>query len=160
MPVKTKRWNDPTELDDGFRLLICRYRPRGVRKKDETWDNWCKHLAPSEELHAAFYGKGRRKPISWAAYRTRYLREMKGQEEQISALAERVASGEIITLLCSSACTTPARCHRTLLIGPALEPFGVTVLHIRGDGSINRTAALDNRKAYREQLQGILRLQD
>ncbi len=117
MPVKTKRWNDPTELDDGFRLLICRYRPRGVRKKDETWDNWCKHLAPSEELHAAFYGKGGRKPISWAAYRTRYLREMKGQEEQISALAERVASGEIITLLCSSACTTPARCHRTLLAG-------------------------------------------
>jgi uncharacterized protein YeaO (DUF488 family) len=64
MPLKTKRWNDPVEADDGYRLLICRYRPRGVPKTDETWDGWCTDLAPSRKLHADFYGKNG-PPISW-----------------------------------------------------------------------------------------------
>ena len=38
MPIKTKRWDDPREPDDGFRLLICRYRPRALKKENETWD--------------------------------------------------------------------------------------------------------------------------
>jgi hypothetical protein len=40
---------------------------------------------------------------------------MAGQQAAIAALAERVRAGETITLLCSSACTDPAKCHRTLL---------------------------------------------
>ncbi len=32
MPIRTKRWNDPRDPGDGFRLLVCRYRPRGLRK--------------------------------------------------------------------------------------------------------------------------------
>src|SRR5438874_1619864 len=116
MPVKTKRWNDPREADDGFRLLVCRYRPRGVRKQDETWDDWQPELGPSAELHAAYYGK-RGLPISWAVYRGRYLGEMRRQREAIAALAERLRRGETITLLCSSACVNESRCHRTLLKG-------------------------------------------
>jgi uncharacterized protein YeaO (DUF488 family) len=112
--IKTKRWNDPAEKDDGRRLLICRYRPRGVRKDAETWDEWMPELGPSRELHAAFYGKSG-PPIGWAEYRKRYLAEMAGQKERIVALAARVASGETLTLLCSSACADPDRCHRTLL---------------------------------------------
>src|SRR5438105_2818600 len=68
MPLKTKRWNDPGDPDDGFRLLICRYRPRGVRKEDETWHAWCSDLGPSKQLHADFYGKNGQ-PISMADYR-------------------------------------------------------------------------------------------
>jgi uncharacterized protein YeaO (DUF488 family) len=116
MSIRTKRWNDPREIDDGFRLLICRYRPRGVRKTDETWDEWCQHLGPSRALHADFYGK-HGPPISWEAYRTRYLDEMKEQTTRIADLAQRVARGEMITLLCSSACTDAAHCHRMLLKG-------------------------------------------
>ena len=44
MPVHTKRWDDPRSPEDGFRLLVTRYRPRGVRKEDETWDAWDPHL--------------------------------------------------------------------------------------------------------------------
>ena len=71
MPIKTKRWNDPQEPHDGFRLLICRYRPRALPKKDETWDLWWSQLGPSKELHAAFYGK-HGPPIGWEEYRKRY----------------------------------------------------------------------------------------
>ena len=114
MPIKTKRWNDPAEPDDGHRLLICRYRPRALPKKDETWDTWDKNLGPSRELHADFYGK-HGPPIGLEEYVQRYLKEMEGQGDRIQALADRVAAGETITLLCSSACTDPRHCHRTLL---------------------------------------------
>jgi uncharacterized protein (DUF488 family) len=30
----------------------------------------------------------------------------------------------------------PARCHRRLLVGPALERGGITVVHLRGDGRL------------------------
>jgi uncharacterized protein YeaO (DUF488 family) len=117
MPIKTKRWNDPLEPDDGHRLLICRYRPRGVRKTEEKWDLWISALGPSRQLHAAFYGKHGEEPISWETYRGRYLQEMQEpkQKELIADLAQRIAGGETITLLCSSACEDASRCHRTLL---------------------------------------------
>jgi uncharacterized protein YeaO (DUF488 family) len=116
MPLKTKRWNDPQEADDGFRVLICRYRPRALPKKDETWDKWYSALGPSKALHADFYGK-HGEPIGWEQYRQRYLQEMTEEEprELIAGLAELVAEGKAITLLCSSACEDASRCHRTLL---------------------------------------------
>jgi uncharacterized protein YeaO (DUF488 family) len=110
-----KRWNDPSEPDDGTRILICRYRPRGLRKADETWDEWLVNLAPSKELHAAAYGKTGGSPLPWPHYRARYLKEMQSQRDAIRALAGRVRSGEMITLMCSSACERDSRCHRSLL---------------------------------------------
>jgi len=113
-PIKTRRWNDPEEKDEGFRLLVTRYRPRGVAKAQETWDAWEPDLGPSVQLHAAAYGKGVL-IIPWATYRARYLLEMRKQKAMIDDLARRVASGEQITLLCSSACERESRCHRSLL---------------------------------------------
>ena len=114
MPVRTRRWNDREKAGDGFRLLICRYRPRGVRKSDETWDAWWKDLGPSRELHADFYGK-HGPPIGWEKYRKRYLAEIRERGELVEAVAARVRRGETVTLLCSSACVDEERCHRTLL---------------------------------------------
>src|SRR5262249_6925009 len=116
MPLKTKRWNEPAEPDDGVRVLICRYRPRGLRKDKETWDLSRSKLGPSRKLHADFYGK-HGDPISWEEYRTRYLEEMEDKQEAIGDLARVPAEGKPVPLLCSSACTDPERCHRTLLRG-------------------------------------------
>jgi len=112
--VRTRRWNDPKQRGDGLRLLVCRYRPRALRKADETWDAWNADLGPSRELHAAVYGKSG-PPISWREFAKRYRAEMKSQRAAIASLAARVASGENVTLLCSSACTDETRCHRTIL---------------------------------------------
>lgn len=116
VPIRTKRWNDPPEPDDGLRLLICRLRPRGVAKAKETWDDWWADLGPSRRLLDDFHGKDGA-PIAWADYRRRYLDEMRGATQvwRIRDLARRAAAGETITLLCSSACTDPTHCHRTLL---------------------------------------------
>src|SRR3954464_11947886 len=112
--IKTKRWDDPRDADDGFRLLVTRYRPRGLAKALETWDAWNPNLGPSRELHAAAYGKGGLQ-YSWEDYRRRYLSEMKSQTAAIEELAKRIGGGETITLLCSSQCVRESRCHRSLL---------------------------------------------
>ena len=114
MPIQTKRWNDPIEKNDGTRILITRYRPRALPKSEETWSEWIKDVAPSDHLLAAFHGK-KGAPISWQDYRNGYLREMHAHKDAIAALADRVKSGETITLLCSAACTRESRCHRSLL---------------------------------------------
>jgi uncharacterized protein YeaO (DUF488 family) len=71
-------------------------------------------LGPSPALHGDAYGK-QGPPIAWEEYTTRYLEEMKRPVFWLRALADRVREGETVTLLCSSACTDEARCHRTLL---------------------------------------------
>ncbi|MDI1433701.1 DUF488 family protein [Polyangium sorediatum] len=116
LPLKTKRWNEPVAPDDGLRVLVCRFRPRGVRKEDETWDLWAKNLAPSRELLAAFQGKSG-PPLPWKDFARQYRTEMKAERDLIRSLAERLRLGERMTLLCSSSCVDPDRCHRTLLAG-------------------------------------------
>src|SRR5262245_42968772 len=92
--IRTKRWNDPIEPKlDGTRILVCRYRPRGLPKSEETWSEWYPNLGPSKELHAAVYGKNGAQPLDWTSYRAAYLREMRDQKDAIASLATRVAKG-------------------------------------------------------------------
>jgi uncharacterized protein YeaO (DUF488 family) len=116
MPLFTKRWDDEPSPTDGLRILICRYRPRALKKEFETWDLWYPELGPSTELHAAAYGK-RGLKIGWEIYRRRFLQEMRNPDAQtrLKELAMRLHHGESLTLLCSSACTRESRCHRSLL---------------------------------------------
>ncbi len=53
--------------------------------------------------------------------------------EEISRLEQEIEV-QAVALLCSE--EDPARCHRRLLVGRSLEKQGITVRHIRGDGSI------------------------
>jgi uncharacterized protein YeaO (DUF488 family) len=123
--VWTGRWNDPPVAGGGTRILVCRYRPRGVRASDETWDEWWKDLGPSPALHAAVYGKGQ-PAISWGEYRRRFLAEMAVDPGRyhLRALVDRVAAGEGVTLLCSSACVDEGRCHRSILREIVLRASG------------------------------------
>ena len=114
MPIHTRRWDDPAEEGDGTRILVTRYRPRGVSKAEETWNQWRPELGPPRELHAAVYTETS-SPIPWPQYRRHYLLEQRKNAAVIAELARRVAAGETITLLCSSACVRESRCHRSIL---------------------------------------------
>jgi uncharacterized protein YeaO (DUF488 family) len=117
VPLRTKRWNDPADQGDGFRLLVCRLRPRGVPKARAPWAEWWPELGPSRELLDEFHGKGVPAPLPWGDYVPRYLAEMHAPAAlwRIRALLGRLEAGETVTLLCSAACTDPAHCHRTIL---------------------------------------------
>ncbi len=112
--LRTRRWNDPSRAGDGTRVLVCRYRPRGIKRADETWDEWMKEVAPSPELLRAYHDG-----LPWADYERGYLEEMRDTRADffIRGLAGRLADGESLTFLCSSACTDEAHCHRRLLAG-------------------------------------------
>ena len=114
MPLLTKQLSDPVERSDGFRLLITQVKPRKALKGKERWDEWYPELGPSKELQAAFYGTDAAL-ISWNEFRSRFLEEMKSQEELIDELADLVAEGKTITLVCSASCTEASHCHRSLL---------------------------------------------
>jgi len=114
MPLQTKRWSDPVKKNDGFRLLISTARPSAVAKDDENWHEWYPELGPSKELQTAYHGKSGTQ-ITWEQFRVRYLEEMIAQEELVDGLADLVAEGKTITLLCSRSCANARKCHRSLL---------------------------------------------
>jgi uncharacterized protein YeaO (DUF488 family) len=130
--ITTRRWDDTPGTDEGFLLLVTRYRPRALPKAEETWEAWWKELGPSPALFDAVYGKGQAK-ISWEEYARRYREEMQGPEARakIAWLAQSVARGERLTLLCSSLCTDETRCHRTVLRALLLEEVGQLVAQLR-----------------------------
>lgn len=59
----------------------------------------------------------------------------------ISRLEQEIRTRAVV-LLCSE--EDPARCHRRLLVGRALEERGFTLRHIRGDGSIQIEGETDD----------------
>jgi uncharacterized protein YeaO (DUF488 family) len=126
MPIKTGRWDEKKRADDGHRVLICRSRPRAPAAGEEPWRQWLPCLAPSAALQAALAGRGkddaggaaRVAPLPWDEFRARYRREMADDEqarEAVAFLAQLVAEGRTVTLLCSASCPREDRCHRSLL---------------------------------------------
>jgi uncharacterized protein YeaO (DUF488 family) len=120
--ITTRRWDDPEAPDEGFKVLITRYRPRALPKAEETWDAWWKELGPSPELFNAVYGKGQ-PAIAWDEYARRYRDEMAAATPRgkITWLARSLERGERVSLLCSSLCTDEKRCHRSVLRALLLE---------------------------------------
>jgi uncharacterized protein YeaO (DUF488 family) len=121
--IRTRRWNDRPEVNEGFKLLITRYRPRGLPKAEETWDAWWKELGPSPSLFDAVYGKKGQEPIAWPEYARRYREEMAAPtpRQKIAWLASSLLRGEPLTLLCSANCADEHRCHRSVLRELLLE---------------------------------------
>jgi len=50
MNIKLKRAYEPKEKADGFRILVDRLWPRGLKKEDLEIDVWLKEVAPSSAL--------------------------------------------------------------------------------------------------------------
>jgi uncharacterized protein YeaO (DUF488 family) len=104
--LRTKRVYDPPSPDDGYRLLIMRLWPRGVRR--DAVDGWQKELAPSVELLRDFQA-GR---VEWREFARRYRAEIRDRRELLDDLSRRAKRGAV-TLLCG--CKDESRCHRSLL---------------------------------------------
>ncbi len=85
-------------------------------------------------------------------------RKMRSQESFQEAIAGllKLAEESPVALMCSE--EDPSKCHRRLLIGPALAERGVHLLHIRADGSVQGSESLAHKKASRKQFCGTLPL--
>lgn len=94
MSILVKRVYDPPAADDGYRVLVDRLWPRGVRKAEVAVDAWLKELAPSTALRKWFDHD----PDKWQEFKRRYFKELTTQRESLSVLAAR-ARRETVTLL-------------------------------------------------------------
>ena len=95
--IKTRRIYDKPDADDGFRILVDRIWPRGVKKNDVKIDLWQKDIAPSNAIRKWFNHDQRK----WDEFKSRYYEELKDKQEIVKLFLEKAEKGAI-TLLYSS----------------------------------------------------------
>ncbi len=89
--IRTKRAYDPVEPDDGTRVLVDRIWPRGVKKADLQIADWCKNVAPSQELRLWFDHD----PDKWEEFQRRYHAELDERPESWRPLVEFACKGKL-----------------------------------------------------------------
>lgn len=94
MVIAVKRVYEPAAKTDGYRVLIDRLWPRGLKKEAVPLDLWAKELAPSSALRT-WFGHD---PARWDGFRHRYAGELDALAEHWRPLAERSAR-HAVTLL-------------------------------------------------------------
>src|ERR1044072_3263452 len=94
MSIVVKRIYEPVASKDGYRILVDRLWPRGIKKEAADIDNWLKEVAPSTELRKWFHaGKG-----SFADFKKKYLAELK-ENPALKELKSLIKENKKVTLL-------------------------------------------------------------
>ena len=94
--VQVRRVYEERRRGDGSRVLVDRLWPRGLRKAEAGFDEWCKEAAPSPELRK-WYGHD---PARFDEFRRRYRAELRdGAGARAVAHLRRFAERRTLTLL-------------------------------------------------------------
>ncbi len=118
MSVRIVRLGSARAAGEGTRLGTVRRPPRGVARKDFArlnWsDVWFPLLAPSDAT--VKLGRSATDARAWAAFRRRYLAEMKAPaaSQALDVLAALSAHADFSV---GCYCEDESRCHRSLLRG-------------------------------------------
>jgi uncharacterized protein YeaO (DUF488 family) len=88
-------YDEPTAAD-GRRILVDRLWPRGVSKERAKLDDWCKEVAPSDDLRR-WYGH---EPERFEEFSARYRAELEDgeQAEALARIAEEARTGAVTLL--------------------------------------------------------------
>ncbi len=97
MSVKLKRAYVPFESSDGFRILVDRIWPRGIKKDKLHLDLWLKEIAPSTELRKWFNHEEEK----WDSFIKKYEAEVKGSDA-LKQLKELIKKHKTVTLIYSA----------------------------------------------------------
>jgi uncharacterized protein YeaO (DUF488 family) len=94
--VRVRRVYEEPEPGDGTRVLVDRIWPRGLTRANAALDEWCKNVAPSDELRK-WYGHD---PDRFAEFGRRYRLELQDPQraEPLAHLRE-LAKARQLTLL-------------------------------------------------------------
>jgi uncharacterized protein YeaO (DUF488 family) len=94
--VRVVRIYEEATPEDGRRVLVDRLWPRGVSKERAKLDDWCKEVAPSNELRR-WYSHD---PERFEEFAARYRAELSEgeQAEALSRIAKDARNG-VVTLL-------------------------------------------------------------
>jgi uncharacterized protein YeaO (DUF488 family) len=89
--IHLKRAYDPVAATDGYRVLIDRIWPRGVKREEAHLDEWARELAPSTELRT-WFGHD---PARFEEFQRRYTEELASQEGKLRELRRRAREGTL-----------------------------------------------------------------
>lgn len=98
--IKVKRIYEPYDISDGYRILVDRLWPRGIKKEEAEVNVWYKNIAPSNELRKWYH----QQPERFEEFRKKYMEELETDEEKTQMIKKigLLAMTENITLLYSS----------------------------------------------------------
>lgn len=96
--VRIKRVYEKPGPDDGFRVLVDRLWPRGIRKENLSYDLWAKEIAPSPGLRSWFH---RNEAERWGEFSRRYRLELEGSDSA-GPFLEEIGKHRVVTLLYAS----------------------------------------------------------
>jgi uncharacterized protein YeaO (DUF488 family) len=96
--IRIKRVYGEVSADDGYRILVDRLWPRGVKKEGARVDLWLKEVAPSDKVRRDF---GHR-PEKWVEFKRAYWRELDQKGELIQRIMS-IAEKATVTLLYGAA---------------------------------------------------------
>ncbi|HET8860750.1 DUF488 domain-containing protein [Marivirga sp.] len=92
--ILTKRIYEQASDQDGYRMLIDKVWPRGVKKEDAKLDEWNKDIAPSTDLRKWFSHKAER----FDEFARKYRQELEKKEETVQHITD-IAEKHQVTLL-------------------------------------------------------------
>ena len=111
MNLKMKRIYETPEKADGFRILVDRLWPRGVKKETAQLDAWLKDCAPSPDLRKWFDHD----PEKFTAFKERYEEELLMNPPTAAAVAEILKQLEVADVTLVYAARDPEINHVVVL---------------------------------------------
>jgi uncharacterized protein YeaO (DUF488 family) len=93
--IRTKRVYETAAKDDGWRVLVDRLWPRGMKKEAAKVDVWMKDVAPSDALRKSFHHEA----MKWPVFEKKYQAELKKKKQTIAELKKLEQQHGTLTLL-------------------------------------------------------------
>ncbi|MEZ6131232.1 MAG: DUF488 family protein [Planctomycetaceae bacterium] len=93
--IQITRAYDVDESTKGYRVLVDRLWPRGIKKESLRLDHWAKELAPSTKLRKWFDHD----PERWDDFQRRYEEELAERNTEMRQLMEEVGDSQTILLI-------------------------------------------------------------
>lgn len=96
--VKLKRVYEDYNENDGYRILVDRLWPRGMKKEHLHFDLWAKEITPSSDLRKWFHENPEN---NWELFSSKYKKELK-ESESVKEFIENIKKYPVVTLLYAS----------------------------------------------------------
>jgi uncharacterized protein YeaO (DUF488 family) len=93
--IKIKRVYEKSAKEDGWRVLVDRLWPRGMKKEAAHLDVWMKDVAPSDALRKWFGHE----PEKWVEFQKKYRSELAKKKDLVAELKKMEKEHKTLTLL-------------------------------------------------------------
>jgi len=93
--VRIKRVYEEAVKQDGYRVLVDRLWPRGMKKEAAKIDLWMKDVAPSDALRKSFHHDA----MKWPDFEKKYQAELKKKTDWLAELRKLEKEHGTLTLL-------------------------------------------------------------